>query len=171
MYIGLERLLKGELLLPPAGPAVERRMRALLGHMGVLDDATLAEGACRESGCLVVPRAGLFLAGTACPRSLLIEECQVLAQAIGLDVVVLRYDAPRGVTFDVKLRGESKWRSNHVAGSAHDELVLLAPDRQTLIRRAPTNLAAEELTSPHLRLGGPPPILGWHAVPSLIVEA
>src|SRR5947208_3289172 len=66
-------------------------------------------------GCLALPFAAIVLAGTACARPLLFAECDALAHYTGHDVVVLRYDALRDVTFDIKLKSEPCWLRRYLA--------------------------------------------------------
>lgn len=113
-------------VLPPPSPAVQRRMLATVHAMGALIQP-LNSAAPMLQGCLVVPLAGVVLAGTACARPLLFAECGVLARATRHDVIILRHDALRGTTFDIKLRSEPRWFRRYLAKPVQNG-VRMAPD-------------------------------------------
>jgi hypothetical protein len=101
-------------ILPPSSPAVQRRMLATVHAMGALiRQAGSADP--KLQGCLALPFAAIVLAGTACARPLLFAECDALAHYTGHDVIVLRYDALQGATFDIKLKSEPCWLRRYLA--------------------------------------------------------
>jgi hypothetical protein len=113
-------------ILPPPSPAVQRRMLATAHAMGVLIQPPSSVAPMLQA-CLVLPFAGMVLAGTACARPLLFAECDTLARATRHDVIILRHDALRGTTFDIKLRSEPRWFRRYLATSVENG-VRMAPD-------------------------------------------
>lgn len=101
-------------LLPHPSPAVQRRMLATVHATGAL---ILRSGSANPElqGCLVLPFARIVMAGTACARPLLFAECDALTTATCHDVIILRHDALRGTTFDIKLRSQRRWFRRYLA--------------------------------------------------------
>jgi hypothetical protein len=113
-------------ILPLPSPAVKRRMLTIAHAMGALIQKPGGADPMLQ-GCLVLPFAGMVLAGTACARPLLFAECDDLARATSHDVIILRHDALRGTTFDIKLGSESRWFRRYL-GKPVEHGVRMAPD-------------------------------------------
>lgn len=113
-------------ILPPVSPAVQRRMLTTVHAMGALIQPPNSAAPMLQ-GCLVLPFAGMVLAGTACARPLLFAECDALARATHHDVIILRYVALRGTTFDIKLKSEPRWFRRYLATPVQNG-VRMAPD-------------------------------------------
>lgn len=113
-------------ILPHPSPAVQRQMLATVHAMEAL---IFQYGSANPKlqGCLVLPFAGIVLAGTACARPLLFAECDALTTATCHDVVILRHDALRGTTFDLKLRSQRRWFRRYLATPVEGG-VRMAPD-------------------------------------------
>ena len=62
-----------------------------------------------------MPSAGVALAGTSRDRPLLPPEGELIGRETGLDFVLLRLDAERGVSFDVFLQERQGWLCRHDA--------------------------------------------------------
>jgi len=113
-------------ILPPPSPAVLRRTLTIAHAIGALIQKPGGVDPMLQ-GCLVLPLAKMILAGTACARSLLFEECDALARATSHDVIILRHDALRGTTFDIKLRSEPRWFRRYLGTPVGDGM-RMAPD-------------------------------------------
>ncbi|KZX94682.1 hypothetical protein A3718_07035 [Erythrobacter sp. HI0019] len=57
----------------------------------------------------------MALAATSCDRPLLYPECELMAQITGMDLILLRFDALHGASFDVLLNEASEWLNHYVA--------------------------------------------------------
>lgn len=121
----LERPVAGASLLPPSGNAVVSRMRTFATAIGGLVDTAAAVRDPMLAGCVVMPYAGLVLAGTACRRPLIFREGDAVARHSRLDLVLLRFDAERGVTFDIRLQQRFDWLCHHVAWRRDGDLWLI----------------------------------------------
>ncbi|AQR72865.1 hypothetical protein [Sphingomonas sp. LM7] len=113
-------------VLPHPSPTVQRRMLATVHTMGALIHPPGSAGP-KLQGCLVLPLAGIILAGTACARPLLFAEYDALARATNHDVIILRHDTLRGTTFDIKLRSEPRWYRRYL-GTPVENGMRMAPD-------------------------------------------
>lgn len=112
--------------LPPTNNAVAARMNAFAAAVDGLVDTAAAVRDPMFGGCVVMPYAGLVLAGTACRRPLLFREGEGLARYSRLDLVLLRYDADhRGVTFDIRLQQRPDWLCHYVAWRLDGDLWLI----------------------------------------------
>lgn len=78
-------------------------------------------------GCLLLWQADLLIAGTSCRRPLVFAEAERLAQYSGRDLVLLRYDADRGTTFDLYLQSRADWLVRYQAWRRDGDLWLV-PD-------------------------------------------
>ena len=123
----LERPIAAAPLLPPTNQVVKNRMCALAGAIGGLVDPAPGARYPNLAGCLVMPYAGLLLAGTACRRPLLFPEGDVLYAVTGLDVILVRHDADRGTTYDLRLNGQPGWLYRYQAWQMEGDLWLV-PD-------------------------------------------
>lgn len=113
-------------ILPPSSPAVQRRVLATVHDIGALIGQT-ADSNPALKGCVMLPLANIVLAGTACARPQLFAEYDALAQASAHDLIVLRHDALRGTTFDIKLRAQPRWLRRYLATPVEFGLQM-APD-------------------------------------------
>jgi hypothetical protein len=101
-------ILGAEPLPTPSWPVL-RRMEALAAAIdGPIDPAPGTRDP-RFVGCLLLWQADLLIAGTSCRRPLVFAEAERLAQYSGRDLVLLRYDADRGTTFDLYLQTRAAW--------------------------------------------------------------
>lgn len=121
----LERPVADAPILPPASNAVTTRVHAFANAIGGLVDPTAAARNPMLLGCVVMPYAGLVLAGTACRRPLLFREGDGVARHSRLDFVLLRFDAERGVTFDIRLQRQPEWLCHYVACHCDGDLWLV----------------------------------------------
>jgi hypothetical protein len=118
----------GAAIMPPVGPAVQRRMLATARAIGGLIDPDPARANPRLQGCLAAPTAGILLTGSACQRPHLFAELDTLTRETIWDIIVLRYDALRGrVTYDIKLQSRPQWLRCYTAQPIRDGLQLV-PD-------------------------------------------
>jgi hypothetical protein len=86
-------------------------------------------------GCLLMPQADLLIAGTACRRPLLFAEAERIAQYSRHDLILLRYDAERGTTFDLYLQSVGAWLACFHASRRGDDLWFVADaDRMPMVR-------------------------------------
>ena len=99
-----DRPAKGECLMPPTTQRVVNRMGALGEAIGGAIDLNVGRHVPLLGGTMVLPEANLVIAGTNCRRPLLFHEAQLIAQTWLRDVVLLRFDADRGASFDILLR-------------------------------------------------------------------
>ncbi|MEW9853900.1 hypothetical protein [Novosphingobium sp. M1R2S20] len=121
----LERPVAGASLLPPTSRAVALRVHAFAGAIGGLVDTTAAARDPMFAGSVVMPYAGLVVAGTACRRPLIFREGDAVARHSRLDLGLLRFDAERGVTFDIRLQQRSEWLCHYVAWRRDGDLWLV----------------------------------------------
>jgi hypothetical protein len=126
----LERPIAAEPLLPPTNQVVKNRMCALAGAIGGLVDPAPGARDAKLAGCLLMPYAGLLLAGTSCRRPLLFPEGETLHTITGVDVILVRHDADRGTTYDLRLNGQTGWLCRYQAWQMEGGLWLV-PDAGT----------------------------------------
>lgn len=141
----MQRPIADACSLPPTSNAVAARMNAFAAAIGGLVDTAAAARDPMLAGCVVMPYASLALAGTACRRPLLFREGEGLACYSRLDLVLLRFDAGRGVTFDVRLQQQPGWLCHYVAWRCDGDLWLV-PEVGTgpFLRATPGGLEIEE---------------------------
>ena len=126
----LERPLAAEPLLPLTSQAVKNRMLALAGAIGGPVDPAPAAREPRLAGCLAMPFANLLLAGTSCRRPLLFPEGAALSSITDLNLILVRHDAERGTTYDLRLNGQKGWLCRYQAWQIEGDLWLV-PDAGT----------------------------------------
>jgi hypothetical protein len=140
----LERPVAGASLLPPTSCAVALRVHAFTGAIGGLIDTSAAARDPMLTGCLVMPYAGLVVAGTACARPLLFREGEGLARYSRQELVLLRFDAERGVTFDIRMQQRPEWLCHYVAWRRDGDLWLLPKvGTEPFLRATPWGLEIE----------------------------
>jgi hypothetical protein len=105
----------GEPLIPYVSRPVVDRLQALLVAIDALIDLNAGLRYPILAGCAVMPFARFVMTGTSCRRPLLLPELQLIAEQTGLDAVLLRLDAERGVTFDIVLDEGARRLCGYVA--------------------------------------------------------
>ena len=156
-----------ESIMPCPSPAVQRRMLAIVHAMGgLIQQAGSANP--KLHGCLILPLGGMMLAGTACARPLLFSECDVLAREATCDLVVLRHDALRGTTFDIKLTSGSRWFRRYLATPIEGSVRMKAAIGIGPVFRA-SALGLEMMSDGEV--SEPSPLMGQRAASSCLVEA
>lgn len=101
----IERPLKGEPLLPLATYRLRSRFTNFLISSGLCAPCGDALNEALENGFLAHHERGVVVTATSCDRPLFYPECETLARLLPLDLVLLRFDALAGATFDVLLAG------------------------------------------------------------------
>lgn len=94
----------GEPLIPHVSRPVADRLQSLLIGINALINLSAGVRYPALAGCAVQPYAGFVMTGTSCQRPLLFSEMQQIADMTGFDVVLMRYDADRGCSFDIILQ-------------------------------------------------------------------
>lgn len=105
------------------------------------------------TGCVLMPWAGVVLAGTTCRRPLLFNEGEALARYSGLDLVLLRFDAERGVTFDVRLQRRNEWLFRYISWRLEGEIWLIPEGSGPFLRMLASGIELEN-EAPFLTRGG-----------------
>lgn len=141
----MQRPIADACSLPPTSNAVAARMDAFAAAIGGLVDTAAPARDPVLSGCVVMPYASLVLAGTACRRPLLFREGDGVARHSRLDLVLLRFDAGRGATFDIRLQQQPGWLCHYVAWRRDGDLWLV-PEAGTgpFLRATPWGLEIED---------------------------
>jgi hypothetical protein len=119
--------LIGEPVLAPSTQRVASRHGAVVQAIGALIDNQAAERNGLLTGCAVAPDASLVIAATALNRPLRYPECNLIAQASRSDMILLRFDADRGASFDILLRDRKVWLCRHLAWRRRDGHLWLIP--------------------------------------------
>lgn len=107
-------------LIPYVSRPVVERLQGLLVAIDALIDTGTAKTNPSLSGCAVAPFARFVATGTSCRRPLLFPEVQQIAEQTGFDVLLLRYDAERGVSFDIHLQVGGRQLCHYVAWRRRD---------------------------------------------------
>jgi hypothetical protein len=127
----MNRPATGEPVLPHPSPRVVNRLEAFLIAFDPLIETHAGIRNRLLAGSAVMPFANMALAGTSCGRPLLFNEGEKIARETGFDVVLLRYDAERGVTFDIRLQERPDWLCRHVAWRRGEGDLRLIPEAGT----------------------------------------
>lgn len=120
-----ERPNLGASLLPPASGKVFLRMHMFAGAINGLVDPMAAKRDPILTGCVVMPYAGIALAGTSTRRPLLFREGELLKEHSGLDIVLLRFDVERGASFDILSGALAHWLCRYVVWHDNGETWLV----------------------------------------------
>src|SRR5690606_276467 len=112
-YIPFVSPLTGEPVLPPTTQRVTNRHNALVRAVGGMIDTQSAEENGLLSGCAVARCATVVMATTSLNRPLLYAECDLIAHSSGSDMILQRFDADRGSSFDILMRGNETWLCRH----------------------------------------------------------
>lgn len=132
-------------LLPPTSHAVANRMCAFAASIGGLFDPMAEMRDPLLKGGIVMPFANTLIAGTACRRPLLFREGEVIVDETGIDLILLRHDRDKGVTFDVRHSQRTDWLCHYVAWRAEGDLWLIPEVGEVrAIRVLPWGLDIEE---------------------------
>ena len=126
-YIPFISPLTGEPVLPPTTQRVTNRHNAFVQAVGAMIDTQAAEKNGLLSGCAVAPYASLVIAATSLNRPLLYAECNLIAHSSGSDMILQRFDADRGSSFDILMRGSESWLCRHLAWRRRDGHLWLIP--------------------------------------------
>lgn len=102
-------------LLPPVQQRVRRRLGNFALACGLVECSSRDLGALLTTGFLPILESGVGLAATSCPRPLASNECASIAKALGIDALLMRFDALSGVSFDVMFDAEQEWQSHCLA--------------------------------------------------------
>jgi hypothetical protein len=118
----------GELPLARTTQRVRSRLHAAAAAIAAIVDCGASKLNPMLAGSIVMPFANIALTGTNCARPLWFAECETIAKSTGLDVVLLRFDALRGATFDILDHNSMFWRCGHVAWRRRDGDLWLIPE-------------------------------------------
>ena len=99
-------------LFTPSTQRVANRLNSFVGVIGA--DRHMAGGGILLN-TIVVPGAGIALAGTNCRTPLYHRECKEVSELTGLDVILLRFDADKGAHFDVFMTQPDQTFCDYVA--------------------------------------------------------
>ncbi|WP_191993014.1 hypothetical protein [Sphingomonas parva] len=165
----LERSTAPMPLIPVAGQVVRNRMCALVGAIGGLVDPMPGARDPVLAGCLMMPYAGIIVAGTPCRRPLLFPEGEALHSRTGFELILVRHDADRGTTYDIRLQCLSGWLCRYEAWQMDGDLWLVPDAGATpAIRATPWGLevgeappfaSAAERALGRKQLGALPPLM------------
>lgn len=106
---------------------VRSRLFAAAVATGAIIDTDASKRSPLLTDAVVMPFANFALLGTGCARPLKFEEGEEIARVTGLDVLLMRFDPDRGVSFDVFDHRSTHWRCNHVAWRRRDGDLWLIP--------------------------------------------
>jgi len=76
---------------------------------------------------IVMPIANVILAGTGCRCPLYLDSAEKLGAVADKDVIVLRFDADRGTSFDILFNGAGRWLCRYLAWRRRDGDLWLIP--------------------------------------------
>lgn len=107
--ITMNRSLVGEPLLPRITQRTRNRLFDFLLASGLANSDPRCLEKRLRSGFYADREANLLVAATGCNRPLLCAETETLARALGLNLILMRFDPDRGVAFDILLSGASVW--------------------------------------------------------------
>ncbi|MEO1969637.1 MAG: hypothetical protein ABGW87_13130 [Sphingomonadaceae bacterium] len=112
----IERPASGEPLLLPVSQQVQRREGNFLYASGLIGNTPPEELAgALATGFIPIQTAGVGIAATVCDRPLVFHECELLAQAFAMDLLLMRFDPLSGVSFDILFKGEEEWLCHYLA--------------------------------------------------------
>jgi hypothetical protein len=114
-------------LLAPTLPKVQTRGRNFLLSCGARIDEEAANANPLLAECLVAPGADFVLAMTSCGRPLVLPEAELIAQLTGRHMALLRFDAGRGASFDIRRKESSQWLCHYLAWRRRDGDLWLIP--------------------------------------------
>lgn len=123
----LNRPLEGDPLLPPATHRTRSRLRSLIRASGLAGDDSSGLEERISGGYFADPSAGIALLATSCNRPLYYPEAEAFAQIAQMDLVLLRFDALEGVSFDLLQDGSCIWLCNYLAWRRSGEALWLVP--------------------------------------------
>lgn len=155
-------------LFTPSTQRVANRLKSFVGAIGA--DRHMAGGGILLN-TIVLPGAGIALAGTNCRRPLYQRECQEVAEMTGLDVSLLRFDADKGACFDVFMTQPDRTLCNYVAWrtviggqwlipQASDDAWLFVTPSGIEVRSAPGWVGKEDLSNGLKRMIASPLLKG-----------
>lgn len=107
-------LAAGPILAPTTHAAKNRAREFILASSAIIDPLAARRDPI-VTECFVAPAAEFVLAATCCYRPMLLPECATIARATGFDMILLRYDADRGASFDVLFRQTDRWLCRYLA--------------------------------------------------------
>ncbi|MXP42088.1 hypothetical protein GRI75_10595 [Altererythrobacter soli] len=115
MYYTTERPFTGEPLLGPTTHRARVRAETFLTATGVMLDTSAPRDNAMLTECYVAPYGGFVLAATCCDRPLLYPEGELIGDATGHDVTILRFHPLRGTSFDILPYGSERWLCRYLA--------------------------------------------------------
>ena len=138
--------LVGGPILPLVSRKVKTRGRNMLLTTGARIDEEAAKANPLLTGCLIAPEADLALTMTICRRPLVLPEAELIAQLTGRHMVLLRFDADRGASFDVRRKESSHWLCHYLVWRRRDGDLWLIPSTTdgVFIRVTASGLEYEE---------------------------
>lgn len=126
-YIPYISPLTGEPVLPPSTQRVANRHEAFVQAVGAMIDSHAAKRNGLLTGCAVARFADLVMAATSLDRPLLYPECTLIAHSSRSDMILQRFDAVRGSSFDILLRSSENWLCRYLAWRRRDGHLWLIP--------------------------------------------
>ncbi len=126
-YIPYVSPLTGGPVLPPSTQRVANRHEEVVRAVNMMTDDHAHHRNGLLTGCAVVPYASLVIAATSLDRPLLFPECNLIAHSSRSDMILMRFDADRGASFDILLRDRKDWLCRHLAWRRRDGHLWLIP--------------------------------------------
>jgi len=127
MNLMTERPFAGEPLVTPTTYRARLRAEAFLMAIDVMLDTNSPCENGLLSQCYVAPCAQFVMVATCCDRPLLYREGELIGDATGHDVILLRFDADRGTSFDILRCGSKQWLCRYLTWRRVDGDLWLIP--------------------------------------------
>lgn len=127
MYQTTERPFTGEPLLAPTTHRARMRAETFLTATGVMLDTRAPRDNGLLTECYVAPYANFVLSATCCDRPLLYPEGELIGDATGHDVTILRFHPLRGTSFDILPYGSERWLCRYLVWRRRDGDLWLIP--------------------------------------------
>lgn len=97
---------------------------------------------------IVMPIANIILAGTGCRHPFYLDRAETMGAAAGRDVVLLRFDADRGTTFDIRFHDADRWLCGFVGWRRRDGDLWLIPSLGSGLYIRASHKGLEPVTTP-----------------------
>ncbi len=121
--------------------AAASAINAVIGKDGSTLDPFLQQS-------IVMPIANIAIAGTGCPHPFYLDRAEMIGAATGRDVLLLRFDADRGTTFDILFHGADRWLNRFVAWRRRDGDLWLIPSAGSGLYIQASYKGLEPVTTP-----------------------
>lgn len=121
--------------------AAASAINAVIGKDGSTLDPFLQQS-------IVMPIPNILLAGTGCPHPFYLERAETMGAATGRDVLLLRFDADKGTTFDVRFHDADRWLCRFVAWRRCDGDLWLIPSAGSGLYIRASYKGLEPVTTP-----------------------